>query len=310
MAVLRRAYGAAAQEGAASAEAAAAQAASSGRPPTKILVRHFICCAVPMVGFGIMDNTILIRAGDAIDQSLGDSLGITGLECAACGQVLSDFCGVLFGGVIESISRRFILPPALSSSQHALRITQMAGTAGAAIGVVCGCLIGMGNLLFMDLKEQERQKKLAEMQTQFGKVLMAAQQAFNVSSASLFVVDQQKNMLWSFGAVDIDFIIEVPMDDGSLVGWVANNKRKLNIADAYEDKRFNPAFDKKTGKRTRSVLSFPVFSQDDPSNVIAVIQLMNKGGEQNFTHFSLDDQRMAEMVASHTSVFLSDLLEG
>ena len=31
-----------------------------------------------MFGFGLMDNSILIRAGDAIDNSLGDMLGLTG----------------------------------------------------------------------------------------------------------------------------------------------------------------------------------------------------------------------------------------
>ena len=31
----------------------------------------FLCAAIPMVGFGFIDNTIMIRVGDAIDAGLG-----------------------------------------------------------------------------------------------------------------------------------------------------------------------------------------------------------------------------------------------
>lgn len=258
-----------------------------------------------MVGFGFMDNTILIRAGDAIDNALGDKFGLTGLECAACGQVLSDFSGVLFGGVIESMSRRFILPPALTGTQHALRITQIAGTAGAAIGVVIGCVLGMGNLLVMDLKEAERQKKLIDMQELFNKELNAAIKVFKAGAGSIFVIDEEKRTLWSFGATGIDSIIEVPLTGSSLVGWSAVQKRELNIADAYDDHRFNAAFDKASGRRTTSVLCTPVFAQGDDDKVIAVVQLLNKEG--GFTDV---DKNMAVMVADHTSIFLTALLEG
>jgi hypothetical protein len=56
---------------------------------------------MPMVGFGIMDNFIMIQAGDAIDNTFGATLGIATLTAAAFGQVFSDVSGVLFGGVVE-----------------------------------------------------------------------------------------------------------------------------------------------------------------------------------------------------------------
>ncbi|KAH8044436.1 hypothetical protein JL722_14684 [Aureococcus anophagefferens] len=38
-------------------------------PPTsEQLQNHFMICAVPMVGFGLMDNTVMIHAGNAIDS--------------------------------------------------------------------------------------------------------------------------------------------------------------------------------------------------------------------------------------------------
>ncbi len=43
-------------------------------PPTREqLQNHFMICAVPMVGFGLMDNTVMIHAGNAIDCSMINS---------------------------------------------------------------------------------------------------------------------------------------------------------------------------------------------------------------------------------------------
>lgn len=49
--------------------------------------------AVPFVGFGLMDNSILIIAGDAIDTSLGVTLGISTMCAAALGNIISDIAG-------------------------------------------------------------------------------------------------------------------------------------------------------------------------------------------------------------------------
>jgi tRNA-specific adenosine deaminase 1 len=46
--------------------------------------------AVPFVGFGIMDNSILILAGEAIDINLGATLGISTMCAAAIGNIGAD----------------------------------------------------------------------------------------------------------------------------------------------------------------------------------------------------------------------------
>lgn len=75
---------------------------SSAEPPSPAELRQlFIHAMMPMVGFGIMDNFIMIQAGDAIDNTFGATLGIATLTAAAFGQVFSDVSGVLFGGVVE-----------------------------------------------------------------------------------------------------------------------------------------------------------------------------------------------------------------
>jgi hypothetical protein len=117
----------------------------SFQPPTREqLQRHALGCAIPMVGFGFMDNVVMIQAGDFIDSTLGLALGLSTLTAAAYGQVVSDVCGTLFGNTIDHIAARLGLQTArLTDAQRRMRRVRLAGMAGATIGVICGCLLGM-----------------------------------------------------------------------------------------------------------------------------------------------------------------------
>ena len=61
------------------------------------LRRHALTAAIPMVGFGFMDNLVMIQAGEAIDSTLGVTFAMSTLTAAAYGQVISDVSGVLSG---------------------------------------------------------------------------------------------------------------------------------------------------------------------------------------------------------------------
>ena len=120
--------------------------------------------AVPMVGFGVMDNLVMIQAGEAIDSSIGVTLGLATMTSAAIGQIVSDVSGTLSGGAVEAMASRLGLPHAgLTRAQLGLRQVKVAGTLGAAVGVGCGCVLGMSCLLVMDLEKAERLKKKARL---------------------------------------------------------------------------------------------------------------------------------------------------
>ena len=53
--------------------------------------------AIPFVGFGIMDNAILILAGEAIDVYLGAALGLSTMCAAAIGNIISNWVSVKRG---------------------------------------------------------------------------------------------------------------------------------------------------------------------------------------------------------------------
>lgn len=247
-----------------------------------------------------MDNTILIRAGDAIDRYFGVDLKMPSIVAAAWGQVVSDFCGVCFGGVVEAASRCFLLPPAFTGSQSALRITQLVGISGAASGVVIGCLLGMLNLLSMDLDEVERLKRFAELQEVFQVVIKSAQENIGAQSGSVFLVDEEKQELWSHVATGISTTIRLPISQNSITGAAFVENRPVIVPDAYADPRFNPSVDLETGYRTKNMLAFPVTSLKEPSKVIAVVMLLNKEDG-----FSDADQAAIRMISIHLGLFLS-----
>lgn len=65
-----------------------------------------------------------------------------------------------------------------------------------------------------------------------------------------------------------------------LAGWTAEHREPLLVEDAYEDPRFFPEFDKRTGFRTRSVLCVPLFARGE---LIGVGEILNKKGGGTFT---------------------------
>lgn len=71
---------------------AAAAAVATGPPTGRQLGLFGLNVAIPMIGFGFMDNFIMILAGDAIDASIGTRLGISMMASAAlvraCSEVL------------------------------------------------------------------------------------------------------------------------------------------------------------------------------------------------------------------------------
>jgi putative ABC transport system ATP-binding protein len=100
---------------------------------------------------------------------------------------------------------------------------------------------------------------------------------------TIFVVDEARGMLWSkvahhAGEAPLD--IRIPITRG-IAGHVARTGETVNIADAYDDPRFDPATDQQTGYRTGPVLCMPV--RDRQQRIFAVAQMLNKHGGGGFT---------------------------
>eukprot|EP00299_Pterocystis_sp_00344_P017813 c8924_g1_i1.p1 GENE.c8924_g1_i1~~c8924_g1_i1.p1 ORF type:complete len:426 (-),score=70.89 c8924_g1_i1:65-1246(-) len=153
--------------------------------------------AVPMVGFGFMDNVIMIQAGELIDSTMGVTFGLSTITAAAMGQLCSDFSGVCFGGGIEALATRIGLPHSrLTCEQLKLKKIRRLGVMSAAVGVVIGCSLGMTTLLFIDADKPERMKRQKAMKTTFGETLHQTQVALEADRAVLWLYDAKTKCVW------------------------------------------------------------------------------------------------------------------
>ncbi len=111
----------------------------------------------------------------------------------------------------------------------------------------------------------------------FGVILSIVTEHTQAERASLFLLDAQRQELWSLVAQGLGQVeIRLPAGKG-LAGWVAQSGETLNIEDAYADSRFDRSVDKASGYRTRNLLVAPV--RDKTGRVTGVIQLLNKAGQ-------------------------------
>ena len=141
-----------------------------------------------MIGFGAMDNFVMIQAGDFIDNSIGVTLGLSTLTAAAFGQIFSDVSGVCFGSYVEILAKKLGLPPStLTRGQMELPRVKAIATGSSVAGVILGCLIGMTSLLFMDLEKAERAKKAAELDTIFATVINEADELLHAEKVCSLV---------------------------------------------------------------------------------------------------------------------------
>ena len=98
--------------------------------------------------------------------------------------------------------------------------------------------------------------------------------AIQADRCTVFLLDKEKNELWSKVALGMDSQeIRFPADKG-LAGYVVKTGEPLNIPDAYNDSRFNPDIDKKTGYRTKTILCMPI--KNNNKEIIGAFQVLNK----------------------------------
>ena len=236
-------------------------AASVSSPPSPETLRKiFVFNAVPFVAFGFIDNTVLIYAGDAIDNSVGVAFGLSSLAAAAMGQIFSDTSGVLFGGAIEAwFLKMGFTQPVLTVEQNMMRVTRMTSTWGKVIGVVTGCTLGLLNLLLIDPHAAEKAKEEKEFTAMFRAIMDEGHNVVDCAAASLWIVDYDKKEFWtraSSGNVMDDAIVRRPFGVG-IVGHVATTGNVSNVTDCTDHSSFDRTVDRDgiTGFTTTSALT-------------------------------------------------------
>jgi len=114
--------------------------------------------SLPFIGFGFLDNFIMIVAGEYIDLTLGVKLGISTMAAAALGNTISDMMGIGSAWYVESWADKLgAHPPDLTPEQLEMPWSRVCANLGRSLGVVFGCILGMFPLLVIDTSTKEEQ---------------------------------------------------------------------------------------------------------------------------------------------------------
>lgn len=93
--------------------------------------------------------------------------------------------------------------------------------------------------------------------------------------------------------------IRIHVGEG-LAGWCAQTGQVVNIEDVYRDQRFDPAWDQKTGYRSRSMLCAPM--RNRTGGRMGVVQCLNKRNGV----FHVEDEAMLSALASQAAVAIEN----
>jgi signal transduction histidine kinase/putative methionine-R-sulfoxide reductase with GAF domain len=127
-------------------------------------------------------------------------------------------------------------------------------------------------------------------------------QLMNAERSSFYVVDEERGELWTKIAQKAE-IKEIRLKIGTgIAGHVAKTGEIINIPDAYNDDRFDPSTDKRTGYHTKSILCMPIFEptaqKKAKSAIIGVVQVLNKINGI----FTTSDEELLSSIASQVAI--------
>lgn len=118
--------------------------------------------------------------------------------------------------------------------------------------------------------------------------------------STLFLVDEASGELWSKVTQGVkNTEIRLRIGQG-VAGWVAQNGKSINIHDAYDDPRFNPEVDAKTGFQTRSILCQPIRNQD--GQILGVLQVLNRRSG----HFTAEDENLLTALSAQIAIAIEN----
>lgn len=139
-----------------------------------------------------------------------------------------------------------------------------------------------------------------DLGTLLAKVMSETTRMLTADRSTLFLNDEKTGELFSRVAMG-DSIGEIRLPNNmGIAGAVFTSGKTVNIPYAYADLRFNPAFDKKTGYFTRSILCVPLVNKD--GKTIGVTQVLNRRGGP----FTDEDETRLKAFTGQVSIALEN----
>lgn len=135
-----------------------------------------------------------------------------------------------------------------------------------------------------------------DLTTMLAEVVAAAKQVLHADRGTVWLYDREADELVLRFSEDVA-AIRIPSDTG-LVGACARTRRVINVKDCYSDSRFDPSTDKRSGYRTRCMLTLPLVDHND--ELVGVMQVLNKADGV----FEAADEKLATVLAAQCAIAL------
>jgi HD-GYP domain-containing protein (c-di-GMP phosphodiesterase class II) len=162
----------------------------------------------------------------------------------------------------------------------------------------------------------EQLNQLKDLDAILDRILTEVRRLTHADAGTIFLVEEG-NLKFSYvhndtfmkaGEINKDIYANftIPINIGSIVGYVASIGEPLNIDDAYNldpslPFQFNKNFDEKTGYKTTSILTVPI--KTSQGEVAGVIEIINaKDAEGRSVPFPQDAQVFMPLFANNASV--------
>ncbi|MGH8672972.1 MAG: ATP-binding SpoIIE family protein phosphatase [Burkholderiales bacterium] len=135
-----------------------------------------------------------------------------------------------------------------------------------------------------------------DLPTMLTEVVDAAKQVLSAERGTVWLYDANADELVLEVATGIA-AVRVPAGVG-IAGSCARTRQIINVPDCYADPRFNPDVDRRSGYRTRCMLTLPLIDHKDV--LVGVLQVLNKHGGV----FDRYDEALATALAGQCAVAL------
>src|SRR5689334_18691076 len=135
-----------------------------------------------------------------------------------------------------------------------------------------------------------------DLRTMLNEVVAAAKQVLEAERASVWLYDAAADELVLEIATGIEAVRVRP--GTGLVGSCARSRTIINVPDCYADPRFDPEVDRRSGYRTRCMLTMPLVDHKD--TLVGVMQVLNKADGV----FGPEDEALANVLAAQCAIAL------
>ncbi len=139
-----------------------------------------------------------------------------------------------------------------------------------------------------------------DMEALFNLIIQRTGRFMGTERCSVFLFDSKTNQLWSRVSTDLQKNEVRFSANQGIAGWVFQNRKPLQIDDAYADPRFYREVDRLTRFKTRNILCLPLINRH--GECIGTLQIINKlSGD-----FNENDSELLTSVCHYIAIALEN----